>query len=53
MLVEQLVKNYDYTRIRIDVKTFQEHRVHIVGPLTICLGLGVAVTCISCNSDTR
>ena len=37
-------KNFDNTCFYITVKTFQEHRAHMVGPLTICLGLGLAVT---------
>ena len=42
LLVERLVKNYDNTRISTTVMTFQEHRAHMVGPLTVCLGLGLA-----------
>ena len=37
LLVEQLAKNYDNTRICITIKTFQEHRVRTVGPHTLCL----------------
>ena len=50
LLVQPLVKNYDDTHISIAPKTFQEHRAHMVSPLTICLGLGLAVTF---NSDAR
>jgi len=53
MLVESLAKNYENTHICITVKTFQEHRAHMVGPLTVCLGFSLAVTCISFNSDAR
>ena len=41
---EPLGKNFDNTCFYITVKTLQEHRAHMVGPLTICLGLGLAVT---------
>ena len=45
LLVKPLVVN---TRICITVKTPQEQRVRMVGPLTVCLDLGLAVTCIIC-----
>ena len=43
-LVEPLAKSCDSTRICITVKRTQEHRAHMVGPLTISLGL--AITCM-------
>ena len=43
-LVEPLVRSYDNTIIYITVKRIQEHRAHAVGPLSVCLGLGLAVT---------
>ena len=45
-LVEPLVRSYDNTIIYITVKRIQEHRAHTVGPLSVCLGLGLAVTCM-------
>ena len=43
-LVEPLVRTYDNTIIYITVKRIQEHRARTVGPLSVCLGLGLAVT---------
>ena len=31
----------------------QEHRACMIDPLTVCLGLGLAVTCIGFNSDAH
>ena len=50
-----MANNYDNSRIFITVKTFQEHRVRMVAPLTICLAGQILLPseslAVTCNSD--